>query len=115
EVHVRSSGHELGNWSLRAIPDRPPAIAFVSPPSRTEHDAVKLSFRAKDDYGVVSARAIMRPHGRSGPPLIVDLPLDSTNSRAFEETVYRDLTAHPYAGLDVDVTLEAKDALGQIG
>jgi len=115
DVRVRASGRSLGYWQIHAIQDHPPSIAFAAPPSKTEHDAVKLSFRAKDDYGVVSASAIVRPHGRSGPALVVDLPLDSTNSRTFEETAYRDLTAHPYAGLDVDVMLEAKDALGQIG
>ena len=113
EIRVRSSGRELGNWSLRAIPDRPPMIAFSAPPSRTEHGAVKFAFRTRDDYGVISARAILRPHGHRGPPLIVDLPLDSANARTVAQTVYRDLTAHPYAGLDVDATLEARDALGQ--
>ena len=31
------------------------------------------------------------------------------------QTVYRDLTAHPYAGLPVEITLEANDAAGNIG
>ena len=115
DVAVRVSGRTLGSWRFEAVPDRPPSIAFAGSPARTEHDAVKLSFRAKDDYGVVSARAVMRPHGRSGPPLVMDLPLDSTNTRAVDGTAYRDLTSHPYAGLDVDVTLEARDALGQTG
>ena len=29
--------------------------------------------------------------------------------------MFRDLTEHPYAGLDVDITLEATDAAGQTG
>jgi uncharacterized protein (TIGR02302 family) len=114
-VRVRASGQALASWHLNAIPDNPPAIAFAAGPGRTEHDALKLSYRASDDYGVVGARAIIVPHGRSGKPLYVELPLAATSAKTISDTAYSDLTENPYAGLSVDITLEARDAIGQTG
>lgn len=113
-IRVRSAGRTIGDWRIKAVPDDRPLIAFSAKPARTEHDALKLSFTAGDDYGVVQARAIVKPHGRYGKPLIVDLPLDSP-AKALAQTTYRDLTANPYAGMDADITLEAVDGAGQSG
>ena len=112
-VRVRASGRTIGSWTIAVIPDRPPAIGFAAPPSATDRDALKLSYNVNDDYGVVAARALIAPHGRSGAPIIVDLQPGASKSVA--QTIFRDLTEHPYAGLDVDITLEAVDAAGQTG
>jgi uncharacterized protein (TIGR02302 family) len=112
-VRVRANGHVIGDWRIRAVPDRVPVISFDGAPSATERQAMKISFRASDDYGVTSARLVILPHGRSGPPLSVDLPL--APSKSITQTNYFDLTAHPYAGLVVDAHLEARDAAGQVG
>jgi len=117
DVRVRADGRTLGDWRLQAIPDEPPVIAFAQPPSRTERDAVKFAFTASDDYGVVSARALIRPvlpKGETGATLSVDLPLASS-AKTLNQTVYRDLTENPFAGLEVAITLEAKDGAGQTG
>ena len=112
-VRVQASGHRIGLWHLRVIPDRIPVIVFTQPPSVTERDAVKFAFKASDDYGVVSARVVMRPHGKQAAPLIVDLPL--APAKTVDQTSYSDLTGHPYAGLMVDAHLEARDGAGQVG
>jgi len=112
-VRVRANGHVIGDWRIRAVPDRVPVISFDGMPSATERQAMKISFRASDDYGVTSGRLVILPHGRSGPTLTVDLPLAPGKSIA--QTNYFDLTAHPYAGLVVDAHLEARDAAGQVG
>ncbi len=114
-VRVRAGGRTIGDWRLRVLPDEKPVIAFSSPPARTEHEALKLAFTAGDDYGVVAARAHIKPHGRYGKELVVDLPLDSASAKTVTQTAFRDLTAHPYAGLDVDIVLEAVDGAGQSG
>ena len=115
-VSVLSGSETLARWRIIAIPDEAPSIAFAQPPGRTERDAVKFAFTAGDDYGIVSARALIRPvqKSRARRALVVDLPL-SSQGKTVTDTVYRDLTAHPYAGLDVSITLEAKDAAGNIG
>jgi len=112
-VRVQASGHRIGIWTLQVFPDHVPLIAFTAPPSVTERDAVKFAFKASDDYGVTSAKVVIRPHGKPGAPLVVDLPLAPAKSVA--ETNYSDLTGHPYAGLMVDAHLEARDGAGQVG
>ncbi|HWA92622.1 MAG TPA: TIGR02302 family protein [Rhizomicrobium sp.] len=114
-VRVRAGGRTIGDWRLRVLADDKPMIAFSAPPGRTEHEALKLSFTAGDDYGVTAARAIVTPHGRYGQKLIVDLPLDQPSAKTVTQTSFLDLTAHPYAGLDVDIVLEAVDGAGQTG
>ena len=115
-VRVQAGGQMLGRWQLKAIPDEPPSVAFAQAPSRTQRDAVKFAFTAGDDYGVTSVRALIRPAGgRKGQRAItVDLPL-SSSGKTVSDTVYRDLTSYPYAGLQVTITLEARDAIGNIG
>jgi uncharacterized protein (TIGR02302 family) len=116
-VRVRADSGMLGSWHFQAVADNPPLIAFTAPPSRTERDAVKISFTAGDDYGVVAARAIIRPVRAVGKKtsLSIDLPLAAPSAKTLTETVYRDLRDNPFAGLDVDITLEAKDGAGQTG
>ena len=112
-VQVRSSGHVIGNWHLNVVADAVPVINFDGLPSATEHQAMKISFKASDDYGVNNARLVMTPHARPGPPLAVDLPI--APGKSITQTNYNDLTPHPYAGLLVDGHLEAHDAAGQLG
>jgi hypothetical protein len=112
-LNVRADGRTIASWAITVIADQKPTIAFAAPPARTDRDALKLTYKASDDYGVVSVRAIIRPHGREGAPLILDLPVPP--SKDTTQTAFRDLTEHPYAGLDVDITLEASDAAGQKG
>ncbi|MGH6870648.1 MAG: DUF4175 domain-containing protein [Rhizomicrobium sp.] len=116
-VRVRADGRTLGEWRIQAIPDLAPQIAFSQPLSRTEHDAVKFAFTAGDDYGVVGVRALIHPilpKGKTGATIAVELPV-SAQSRTLNETLFRDLTENPFAGLDVTIVLEARDAIGQRG
>jgi len=114
-VRVRASGHVIGNWNLRVIADAPPRVRFTAKPSATEHQATQFAFHASDDYGVTGAKVVIRPHGSKAKPLVVDLPLAEASAKSLDQTIYSDLTAHPYAGLMVDATLEARDGAGQIG
>ena len=117
QVTVSVAGQTVGSWRITAIADKSPTINFAEKPSRTERDSVKFAFRVADDYGVISARAVIRPAGEKSnqKPLIVELPLSESSAKTSRDTVYRDLTSHPYAGLDVTITLEAKDGAGNIG
>ncbi|MBL6852928.1 MAG: DUF4175 domain-containing protein [Alphaproteobacteria bacterium] len=113
DVRVRSGGRAIGGWSITAIPDKPPTIAFDGMPSRTEHQVLKISFKASDDYGVTQVRAIITPHGRKGKPIVLDLGIAGP-AKTIAQSSYNDLTAHPYAGLEVDIVLQAVDGLGQV-
>ncbi|HET7334883.1 MAG TPA: TIGR02302 family protein [Rhizomicrobium sp.] len=119
KIAVRANGRAMGDWNIKVLADSPPSIAFSKAPEKTEHDALKLSFTAADDYGVASAKAIITPMQKDGKtkakgkPLTIDLPLPSTTAKTLDQTVYRDLTANPYAGLPVEIVLVAKDGAGQ--
>jgi uncharacterized protein (TIGR02302 family) len=114
-VRVQVGGHAIGKWTIRAVPDVPPMISLAATPSATEQKATKFAFKASDDYGVASARAVLVPKGGHGKPLIVELPLPESAARSVDQTSYIDLTSHPYAGLVVEGRLEARDAIGQVG
>jgi uncharacterized protein (TIGR02302 family) len=114
-VRVQVGGRAIGKWYIRAVPDMAPVISLSAKPSATEQKATKFSFKAHDDYGVASARAVLRPKGGHGKPLVVELPLPESSARDVDQTSYVDLTSHPYAGLVVEGRLEARDAIGQVG
>ncbi len=48
-------------------------------------------------------------------PLVLNLPLPTLRTARSTETAYEDLTAHPWAGLDVTVQLFAEDEAAQTG
>ena len=115
---VARGGAEIAGWPLSIIPDRPPSIAFMSPPGAGERKALRIAYAASDDYGIASVVAtIRRTDGKTGPGKIeeIRLPLSLSGSdpRKAQETSYHDLTPHPWAGLPVTIQLTAKDALGQ--
>jgi len=111
-VRVRAGGRSIGRWDITLIPDHPPTISFAAAPATTERQALKLTYVSSDDYGIASLRAVIKPHNGSGAPLIVELPLPERSARPVTQTSFHDLTEHPYAGLEVDITLEATDGGG---
>jgi len=115
---VTRGGIEIAGWPLTIIPDRPPAIAFMTPPDASERKALRIAYAASDDYGLAGVTAsIRRADGKTGPGKIdeIRLPLTVSGSdpRKAQEISYHDLTPHPWAGLPVRIQLTAKDALGQ--
>lgn len=112
-ARLRAVGRTIGRWDVSVIPDKVPTVSFTAPPAGNERSALKLSFRAADDYGVVSAQAIITPADGRGAPLVVDLAVPP--GKDLSQTVTRDLTSHPYAGLPVDIVIEVTDAAGQTG
>ncbi len=114
-VRVQVGGHAIGKWMIEAVPDMAPSIMLTATPSATEQKATKFAFKGSDDYGIATVRAVIVPKGKSGKPLVTDLPLPEASAKAVGQTTYVDLTSHPYAGLMVEGHLEARDAIGQLG
>jgi uncharacterized protein (TIGR02302 family) len=115
KLAVAQDGRTLGAWPITIIPDLPPKIDFAKPPQHTDRAVLRLEYVATDDYGVESAQAVITRPGDKSPPITLDLPLPGQHLRDVHDTSFNDLTAHPWAGLPVDIHLEAKDALGQTG
>jgi len=112
---VEQDGRPLGSWPIAILPDQPPTIAFAKPPQRTQRAALRLEYQAKDDYGVESVKAIISRPGDPSAPLVLDLPLPGPHLKEAHDASFHDLSAHPWAGLPVDMRLQAADALGQTG
>lgn len=104
---------------LVVIPDAPPTIRFADAPEVTRAGALTLSYVAQDDYAIASAHgevtAADEQHADARhlvePPRI-DLILPSNATDTPTQTT-RDLSAHPWAGLEVDMTLVVSDGAGQ--
>ncbi len=118
-VAVLLRGKELGGWNIEIVPDAPPSAAFLREPGRTPLAALRLDFEAHDDYGLAAVSAtVRRPAGTAGAAdesIVFDLPLPSLNAADASGTGYQDLTAHPWAGLPVEIQLTARDGRGQRG
>lgn len=112
-------------WSLRAIPDRAPVIALSKDPEIAGRNALSLTYRIDDDYGVVAAEAKFErvaPFAPSAlpPRPLVDAPdfplsLPQARTRNAAGNTVKDLTEHPWAGATVQLTLTAKDEGGNEG
>ncbi len=137
-VRVMARGTEMAAWTFDVTPDLPPVIALTKKPERSARGALKLTYRVNDDYGVTSAEARVAklpakpddleksvgawatkkltgprpPHER--PPVLA-LKLPRAGAKEAESFSHLELGAHPWAGLTVEMWLEAKDVAGQTG
>jgi uncharacterized protein (TIGR02302 family) len=111
------------DWTFTVIPDRVPEIAFEGQPKRSVNGALEIGFRAKDDYGIRGAHALIEPAGQQDsdatplyplPEYRLDLPRQAKGQEV-KGLTSRSLIEHPLAGQRVRVTLVATDAAGQTG
>src|SRR5450759_1503254 len=122
---LRGVGSRDLTWTFTAIPDRAPTIELIKDPERQARGSLRLDYKMDDDYGVVEAHADFAlkdddaPAGAPMHPLFkapefsLTLPQARTRSGAAQTT--RDLTAHPWAGAKVAMTLVARDEAGNDG
>jgi uncharacterized protein (TIGR02302 family) len=126
-IRVFASGRKAGDWEITVLPDAPPSIAFDGEMESTSRLATRIPFSGGDDYGVTSAAAHMAlaPDALDGDDptaeesdegLSVGLPVSGREGgKSIRSAAFEDLTAHPWAGLEVIVHLSATDAAGQTG
>ncbi|MGL4291882.1 MAG: TIGR02302 family protein [Phreatobacter sp.] len=126
QLTLRGTGAEPLDWRFEALIDQAPTIAFERDPQSDQRNQLLLSYKLEDDYGVTeaearlqlapSATALQRPGARplaELPPIPLALPLARTRHGSGQTT--RDFVNHPFAGLQVAVTLHAKDDAGNEG
>ena len=114
---IRRGGTELARWTLSVQADAPPTVAFAEPPGRAQRGlGTRMPWRADDDWGLAGLRAEIRLKARpEAAPLRLDLPLPGSNPKTARGTAQPDLSAHPWAGLEVEARLIARDGAGQEG
>jgi uncharacterized protein (TIGR02302 family) len=116
QLKVTDGGTSLGDWPIEIVPDNPPKIAFAKPPEKTAHEALRIAYRASDDYGVEAVKAVIRREGsKPDEALELDLPLPGLHLKEAQASSYHDLTPHPWAGLSVEIRVLATDAMSQTG
>ncbi len=120
-IAVASGQKELGAWRIQVVPDQPPAVSFRQPPTQSDRGALRLDYTATDDYGVESVVARIKRAEEGISELdaeeVIELAmaLPGLGLKEAANASYHDLTAHPWAGLQVAATLIATDAIGQTG
>lgn len=117
-VAVRQDGRRLGQWQVRLLVDAAPQISFAASPSANAQGVLRLDYAASDDLGLASVSATITPTtpmpGLMNEALALALPLASPPPKEAHSFRFFDLTAHPWAGRSVSITLEARDGKGQV-
>ncbi|MCJ2071778.1 TIGR02302 family protein [Methylobacterium sp. J-030] len=104
--------------TVDAIPDRPPEVTAVGGPEVNGRGTFNLTYRAKDDYGISSAEALIAPvkPGRALVPIPrISLALPSDASGESETKTLVDLTDNAWSGARVRYQIVVKDEAGQEG
>src|SRR5690625_3297705 len=116
-LQVEQRGNILGAWDLEVVRDLAPQVEYLSAPARTARGAVQFEYAVRDDYGVESLAAVItrRDSAGKGESMALPLPLPTRQPKEAEGRSFEDLTPHPWAGIEVSITLEAVDAAGQKG
>jgi uncharacterized protein (TIGR02302 family) len=132
---VRIGGQTVSKWQFALIKDEAPTINLMGTPTTTPRGDLRLVFRADDDNGVASAEArfalgegeernlapvAAEASAKVGAdpllePPVMPLQLPRANAKRVDGRATQDLTAHPWAGLKVRMTLVARDQAGQRG
>lgn len=119
-LEIRQRGRTLGTWRLKALPDLPPRVAFTADPREAGRWRLRLEYRAADDYGIAAIKGrITLPQADAaeapGPAdaFEFDVAAPPFSPRDVANISLQDLTAHPWAGREVDVQLIAVDHAGQ--
>lgn len=119
--HLIATGEdELARLNIQVTPDNPPEIEFSEKPAVTPQATLRLSYKAKDDYGVKQAHIeIRRVYERGTVTGLavhkVVLPLPALSAKQINETTFLDLAPHKWAGLPVIIDMIAADGQKQIG
>jgi uncharacterized protein (TIGR02302 family) len=127
-VKVFDGSSEIASWRVSILPDAAPKVSFDGDPRGEAGGSLAVKWKAFDDYGVAGIKSEINlsdtQDGQVGiagngvflfdPPQF-PISLKKASPREAKDTSAADLTAHPWAGLIVDMQLEASDAAGKTG
>lgn len=122
EISVSSGFGATRSWQFSIIPDEQPEINFNGQPQVARSGALELSYTLKDDYGIVSANVEITPtkeQPADAVPLYdapeISLSLPRSRVREGSGRTIKNLTDHPWAGVEVTMVLTALDEAEQKG
>lgn len=121
-ITLHMGGRDIESWDINISPDQRPKIAFAESPQTSRRAAVHLTYSATDDYGLTRIDATLARLSankgeivETGETFDLKLMLHVTGKADAIVESYHDLTPHPWAGLEVNITLKATDGVGQHG
>ncbi|WP_409361258.1 TIGR02302 family protein [Bartonella heixiaziensis] len=115
-----SSRHKQQQWYLQVMKDQYPTIRWVEKPGRILTGSLELQYEMDDDYGVTKSFVEIEPFLDNrentislyrAPEINLLLPRGGKGKMR----MVRDVSNHPWAGLEVKITLVAEDGAGQQG
>jgi uncharacterized protein (TIGR02302 family) len=114
---IRRDAMEIAHWTLSVQADQPPRVEWQEAPGRAARGlALRLPWKVEDDWGVATLVAEIRLKARpTAPPHVIEIPLAAGQPKQARGVAGPDLSAHPWAGLDVAIVLRARDGAEQEG
>ncbi len=116
-LQIRRDGFEVAGWTVTVQADQPPTASFAEPPGRAQRGlALRMAWRTDDDWGVAALVAELRLKARPAATAhMIEIGLPAGQPRSARGIAGPDLSAHPWAGLEVEILLRARDGAGQEG
>ncbi len=102
----------VAEWPLQVIPDLPPQIEIAGEPKISRRTELEVGFTGHDDYGIQQVKIELARDGAE-QSVSLDWPTPPAGAGEIQDKQSFDFTAHPWAGLQVQMTLVATDAVGQ--
>ncbi len=127
-ISVSGNGRELGTWPVTVVADQVPVITIPEPIQITPSGAFSLPWKVSDDYGVTSlaGRISLDKDKLDSANIETDseflttapeftVSMQKVNPKQAEGRSFQDFTAHPWAGLPVNMVLAGTDHAAQTG
>ncbi len=123
-VTVIKDDTTIANWNFTLIADNKPKIS-ISGLGQTADGTLRFGYEASDDYGLTGISSSFRLVDEKAdgknlalntklfPPPNFNIDLPRVDPKKADGKVFRDLAAHPWVGMRVEMRVTAKDAAGQ--
>jgi len=107
----------ISAWDIAVIAPTPPAVYFAAPPGADANSTeTRFPWHVQDTYGVTRLAADLHLEARpGGEAMRLPLPLGGIDTKDATGTALIDLTASPWAGLEVTARLVASNGAGLTG
>ncbi|MFM7780439.1 MAG: DUF4175 family protein, partial [Alphaproteobacteria bacterium] len=91
---LKRDGRDVAHWALTLTPDAPPLVAWDPAPARAGRGlALRLPWKAEDDWGLVALRLELRLKQRpAAPPVVQDMPLPGGAPRQAQGAAQHDFS-----------------------
>ena len=116
-LELTQRGRALAGWDFDVLPDLPPEISFGRDPREAGRGRLRVEYRASDDYGIGSVVARLEPateiEAKVADAFEAELTAPPFNPKTATAASFLDLSAHPWAGMQVRMTLRVSDQANQ--